>query len=191
MSDCLAGVAADVLKDCTSLPVRGLEKVAYLFNRDELTPTYDATNKRLVTALAVSTGNQGYKIEGFNLDMNAGHSLVTSETMPDKYAQTFNFAAWLLDAEAVNNLDQLEDVVVVVESKNQHNDGDGAFKIYGLETGLYKSADDHLANDNDGTRLVTLANRDGEASSASAHVFFDTDYATTKAALEALLVTQV
>lgn len=189
MSDCLLGISSDVLKDCTAPPVRGVEKIAYIYNRDDVTITIDPANRNLVTNIIPTSGNQGYKIEGKDLDMNAGHSIVTSETLPDKYLQTFNFAAWLLDSAATKNLDNLEDLVVVVESKNKNTgtSGDGTFKAYGVETGLYKNADDHTANDNSGSRLITLANKSEEESNVSSHVVFDTDYATTKQILTASL----
>lgn len=189
MSDCLAGISGDILKDCSKPPKRGIEKVAYVYNRSEVDITYDGTNKNLITNIVPKSGAQGYKIEGKDLDMNAGHSLVVSDTLPDKYLQTFNFAAWLLDSDATNNLDNFEDLVVVVESKNKYTDtsGNGTFKCYGAETGLYKSADDHTANDNSGSRLMTVSNRAEEESSVSSHIVFDTDYATTKALLDASL----
>lgn len=189
--DCLLGIASAVIKDCTDAPIRGVEKVAYAFNRSEATITYSGTNRNEITDIAILATKKGYKIEGKNLDMNAGHSLVASDTNVDKYAQTFNFAAWLLDAAETKNLDNLEDLIIVVESKKKFEDGDGTFKAYGVETGLYKTADAHMANDSDGTRLITLANRGGEESTVSSHVVYLTSYALTKAMLEALLVVQI
>jgi hypothetical protein len=188
--DCLTELAADVLKDCAEQPVKGLEKVAYVYNRKNVDVTYDVTDTKLITALVPKSGFQGYMIQGFNLDMNAGHSIVVSDNLPDKYLQTFNFAAWLLDSAQTQELDGLQDILVVVESKNKNvaGSGDGTFKAYGVETGLYKSADDHTANDNNGSRLVALTNRAEQESTVSSHVVLDTDYATTLTMLEASLV---
>ena len=189
MADCLFDLAADVIKDCDNQPVKGLEKVAYVYNRTKVTITYDVTDTKKITAIVPTSGNQGYKIEGFNLDMNAGHSIVVSDNLPDKYLQTFNFAAWLLDYAQTQNLDNLQDLLVVVESKNKNVDGsgDGTFKAYGVQTGLYKSADDHTANDNSGARLITVTNRAEQESTVSSHIVLDTDYATTETMLIASL----
>jgi hypothetical protein len=184
---CIQKLAAEILKSCDEQPVKGLEITAWAYNRTEIAITYDITDTKMITLIAPESGAQGYKIEGMDLDMNAGHSIVPSDTLPDKYLQTFNFAAWLLDYAQTINIDDMRDIVVVVESKNKNigGSGDGTFKAYGVETGLYKSADDHTANDNSGSRLVTLTNKAEQESTVSAHVVFDTDYATTKAMLVA------
>jgi hypothetical protein len=190
MANCLDGIKANVLNNCENSPIGGLEINAWVFNRADLTATVDGTNKNLVTALSVASTKQGYKIQGFKKNLNAGHDIVVSETNVDKYTHYFNFQAWLLDATAVNNLDGLSDLVVVVERLNKMTAGDGAFKIYGLDTGLYKSSDTERANDGDGNRIIEMTSQAGEEPTVSSHIFFDTDYATTKAALDGLLSVQ-
>jgi hypothetical protein len=190
MANCLAGITADVLNTCSEAPIGGLELNAWVFNRADVTATISATNKNLVTDIAVASGKKGYKIQGFKKNVNAGHDIVVSETNIDKYNHYFNFQAWMLDSVAVNNLDGLSDLVVVVERLNKMKAGDGAFKVYGLETGLYKSADTERSNDIDGNRNIEMTNQAGEESTVSAHIYFETSYAVTKAALDALLVIQ-
>ena len=94
---------------------------------------------------------------------------------------------WGLTGAEVEALDNLGDVVVIVENKQKGVAGDGAFEIYGLETGLHKSADTRRTNDNLGVQSIELTTRDGEDAAVSRHVFFKTDYAATKALVEALL----
>ncbi len=186
-TNCLIGIAADIINDCDAAPVAGLEAVAYVMNRADVTYTLDATNRNLLTALGTEVGKNAYKLQGFKKNMNAGHDIVVSETTIDKYTQYFKFESWLIDAATTLALDGLSDLVVVVETKNKGVAGDGTFQVYGLETGLYKSSDTRRANDIDGNRVVELTNQAGEESSVSYHVFYDTDYATTQGALEALL----
>lgn len=190
MANCLDGIKAAVLNECGSAPIGGLEINAWVFNRSDLTATVDGTNKNLVTDLSVAVTKQGYKIQGFKKNLNAGHDIVVSETNIDKYTHYFNFQAWMLDAEAVNNLDGLSDLVVVVERLNKMNSGDGAFKIYGLDTGLYKSSDTERANDIDGNRNIEMTSQAGEEPTVSSHILFKTDYATTKSLLDGLLTVQ-
>ena len=77
--------------------------------------------------------------------------------------------------------------VIIVKRKNKGADGNGPFQIYGLQTGLYKSSDTMRANTASGKRIIELTNQTEEESTVSYHVFYDTDYATTKGAVEALL----
>lgn len=187
-ANCLQGIALDIINDCDFTPRAGLETTQTVFNRADIdTITYDVSNKNLVTAITLKSGTQAYNIVGFKNSNNAGHDLVVNENAPDSYKQFFSPQVWKIDAETVKALDNLADIVVITENKNKGNAGDGAFEIYGLETGLYKSSDTRRTNDNLGIQTVELTTQDGEDSSVSRHIFFDTDYATTAAAVVALL----
>lgn len=189
-SNCNFGIAADILKDCSAPPTAGVEMVAYAINRRDIAGvTYDQSNPRLVTAITLASGTKAYKIENFKKEIDAGFDLVTSDTNIDKFNQYVKFEAWGIDSDTVKALDELSDLVVIVERKNKGADGDGPFQIYGLQTGLYKSSDTMRANTASGKRIIELTNQAEEESTVSYHVFFDTDYATTKAAVEALLET--
>lgn len=186
--NCNFGITADILKDCAAPPTAGVETVAYAFNRKDIdSVTYDPANSRVVSAIALTTGAQAYKIENFKKEIDAGFDLVTSDTNIDKFNQYVKFEAWGIDSDTVKVLDELSDLVIIVERKNKGADGDGAFQIYGLQTGLYKSSDTMRANTASGKRIIELTNQAEEESTVSYHVFFDTDYATSKAAVEALL----
>ena len=189
-TNCNFGIAADILKDCAAPPTAGAEMFAYAFNRRDIdSVTYDQSNPRLVTAITLADGAKAYKIENFKKEIDAGFDLVTSDTNIDKFNQYVKFEAWGIDSDTVKALDELSDLVIIVERKNKGADGDGAFQIYGLQTGLYKSSDTMRANTASGKRIIELTNQAEEESTVSYHVFFDTDYATTKAAVEALLET--
>lgn len=187
-SNCNFGIAADILKDCSAPPTAGTEMVAYAINRRDIVGvTYDQSNPRLVTAITLAPGAKAYKIENFKKEIDAGFDIVTSDTNIDKFNQYVKFEAWGIDSDTVKALDELSDLVIIVERKNKGADGNGAFQIYGLLTGLYKSSDTMRANTASGKRIIELTNQAEEESTVSYHVFFDTDYATTKAKVEALL----
>ena len=187
---CNFGIAADILKDCAAPPTAGVEMVAYAINRSDIAGvTYDQNNSRLVTGITLATGAKAYKIENFKKEIDAGFDLVTSDTNIDKFNQYVKFEAWGIDSDTVKALDELSDLVIIVERKNKGADGNGAFQIYGLLTGLYKSSDTMRANTASGKRIIELTNQAEEESTVSYHVFFDTNYATTKEAVEALLGT--
>ena len=189
-TNCNFGIAADILKDCSAPPTAGVEAVAYAFNRSDIdSVTYDQSNPRLVTAITLASKAKAYKIENFKKEIDAGFDLVTSDTNIDKFNQYVKFEAWGIDSNTVKALDELSDLVIIVERKNKGAGGNGAFQIYGLLTGLYKSSDTMRANTASGKRIIELTNQAEEESTVSYHVFFDTNYATTKAAVEAWLGT--
>lgn len=187
---CLTGIAANLVNDCTNQPTAGLEQVVYAFNRSELSGTKDSTNPNLITDLSVASTKQGYKIQGYKKTNNAGFDFEADETMPERYPQFFSSVIWGIDAATVKALNDLNDIVVVVENKNPGTSGDGKFEVYGFDTGLYKTNLTKRSNENGGTFTLEMGSLEGEAPTRSHYVFYDTDTATTKAALEALLSVQ-
>jgi len=190
MAACTPLISADILNDCANKPQAGAEQVAYVFNRADITATLDVANTNLATDLVVAVTKQGYKLTGFRKNLNAGSDVVVSETSPKKWNQFFSFFGWNVEADEVNNLDNIDDLVIVYESKAKGASSEGAFHMLGYNTGLYVSADTKRVNDNDGARSLELTNLAGEESPVSEHIVLDTDYATTLALLEALMVVQ-
>ena len=186
---CLDGITAAITNDCAKQPVRGLVREAYVMNRADASFTVDGTNSVLITAIAMASTKQAWKVTAYRQDMDAGFDLVVSENLPEKYAHYWKIEPWDENSDQIKNLDNLEDLVVVVEREGGSNkdSGDGAFQIYGLDLGLYKSSATQRANDNDGAPVYEFTSREGQQERHSKNIFFDTDYATTKAALEALL----
>lgn len=186
---CLEGITAGITNSCSKPPSRGLETEAYVFNRKDVSFTVDGSNPVLITAITNASTKQAYKITSYRQDIDAGFDLVLQDNLPEKYAHYFKVEPWDENSAQVKNLDNLEDIFVVVERKGNasKDSGDGAFQIYGLYMGLFKSSASQRANDNDGASVYEFTSREGEQETHSKYIFFDTDYETTKAALEALL----
>lgn len=184
---CATGIAKAITSDCTTQPVGGLEVAAYLFNRADMTITYDGTDTNKVTGIAAVGAALVYKITGVKKNLNAGHDRVIAEDLADTYKHFFSFKGFEFDVDSVANMDGLNDVCVVVEYKQKSTTGDGVFIAYGLKSGLYPAADTRRANDANGVRSLELTTRDQEGEPYSQFNVLITDYATTKAALEALL----
>lgn len=185
---CVKGITANIINDCDYQPKGGVEETVYAFNRSDIdTITYNATNKHIVEDITLASGKLAYTIKGFKKSSNAGYDMTVNENLPDTFKQYFSFQPWGNDAATVKALDNLSDLVIVTESKNKGVSGNGAFEIFGLETGLYKSSDSKRANDNNGIPTIEMTTQDGEDASVSRHILFDTDYATTKAILVGLL----
>lgn len=185
---CANGIFADIINDCEKSPVGGTEVDIILLNRADISAvTYNSTNKHIVEDIALKTGKQGFKHTGFKKSINAGHELVVTENMPDRFKHSLSILAWGIDGATIKALDNLADLVAIVEMKNKGNAGDGAFQIYGLETGLHKATDARKVNDNMGTRAIELTTNDGEAATVSYHSFYKTSYAVTKGLVDDLL----
>lgn len=184
---CIIGISKDITSDCSTSLSGGLEVEAWIFNRDELTPTYDVAEDNLLTSLAMVGVATGFKLTGVKKLLNCGHDIVVSEDRPDKYKHFFSFQGFEILAEDWRNLDDINDVVVVVELKDKNDTGEGVFQVLGLKKGLWKSADTQRSNDINGARNIEMTSLDGQEEPFARYVLLDTDYATTRALLEGLL----
>lgn len=183
---CVKGIAKDVLSDCDTSGVGGNEIKAWIGNRLEMVPTFDVTNLSLLTSLTMVATKQLYTITGVKKLLNSGHDRVVTENRPDKFGHYFSFEGFEFDAASVEGLDNLDDIVVIVESKDKPADGDGIFRVYGLKYGLYPSSDTMRANDANGARPIELTSQAGQEEKYSNYTLLATDYATTLALLVGL-----
>jgi len=188
---CIKGVVKSVVSDCSTSGIGGNEIKAWIGNRKEMTPTYDGTNPSLVADLDVVQGKKLFTITGVKKLLNSGFDRVVADDRPDKFTQYFAFQGFSFKAEDVEALDNIEDAVVVVESKDKTDDGDGIFRIFGLKNGLYPSSDTMRANDVNGARSLELTSLSGQEEPQSNYTLLKTDYATTLALLVALETTQI
>lgn len=185
---CIDGAIMDMINSCENTPIGELDEIMYVFNADELTAVKSLTLKSLVSDLTLPVGKKGYKIVGFKKDHDAGHELVASDTMPNTFDQNVDFAVWKKDAATISALTNLDNVVIVVENKDKGVAGESAFNIFGLDTGLFQSKNSRKANENSGITMISMS---AKGQRVPFYNLFNTDYATTKALLEALLIAQV
>lgn len=186
---CENRINKNITSNCETSTTAGIEQdKIYLFNRKDITATFDTTQKNKVTALSVATGAKGYYAKGTKKLNTAGFELVTGD-YGDSWKNTLSLVGFEFDSESALNFDTMGDIVAVVE-RNDGTSGDGAFLILGLVNGLHQATNTWNANDNNGTRQMTLESLDGAGEKFSYYVFDAGTYATSKAALEALLTTQ-
>jgi hypothetical protein len=184
---CTSGIAKAITSNCTTQPVGGLEVTAYLFNRDEMTITYDGTTPNKVTGIAAVGAAVMYQLSGWKKNINAGHDRTISDDIGDTFKHYLALKEFSFASDDVLNFDGLGDICAIVEYKEKSTTGDGVFVGYGFKSGLYVTSDTRRANDANAIRSLELASRDQEDEPYSQYNVLITDYATTKAALIALL----
>ena len=184
---CSLKIAKDVLNSCDDIPRAGLEPVAWVINREDIdTVTYDSTVDNLVEAITLNSGTYAYQVTAVKKEGNAGFDLSVSDDTADTYLNYFSFKPYEADAESVKNIDDMQDIVVIAELKGSKTEG--CFVIYGLENGLYKSSGTQRRLDNNGLPIYEFQTEEGQGERYSRFVFWDTDYATSKTVLEALIM---
>ena len=161
-----------------SRSVKGLKNKTWVFNRGEWTVT--KTNNTFTLAkigAVVAFTAQGCK--DYN---NAGHEATIFENLCTAFKHKWSLSVTEADgntaakAAARANIDAADDIFVCVETN------DGTILGYGLDYGLWKTAQSQMANDNNALEAVEFATREGMEEKYSAY------YCTmTSAQLDALL----
>lgn len=191
MADCLESVIQDVVATCDVQGNGGNEIKAWLLNlEDKFSLTFDVTNPSKITSIvntgAVSSGVKAYTLTTSRKGINTGSDLVSEVGRGDRYTHFAAFSAYAMKAADVEAIDKMNNFMIIVESRDKTDDGDGVFKAYGVKYGLFKSADTNRANDANGSRPLEFTSQEGDTEKWSSYTVIDTDYATTKALLEGL-----
>ena len=192
MASCVGNIAGNIQLNCDS-PIEGgyTGRGVYIPMEAVPTPTRDATNPRIVTAISIATGakvvlidNEGSApFEGSNTTGNADAGYprfvkqIAGLRLPERGA---DFAAKVLEPLVKSG----RGGVLVLEKVDRV--GDGSFEIIGLQSPA-KVVDPSTVvrseSENGGAWTLTLQSNEVYAET----VLFDTDYETTLAKFEALL----
>ena len=184
---CPKRITANVVSDCSTQPVGGVELVAYIGNRLDINPVYDSQNKVKVTGFTMVSGKVLYKYSGAAKNLEVSSIGSTDDTIGDTWVHKMMFPVFDFTSANVAMVDNMSDLVIFVEYKQKNTTGDGVFVCYGLASGLYKTKDERNSKVSNGVRLMEYSTRDQEGEPVSQYNLIKTDYATTKALLEASL----
>lgn len=187
-------ITASILRDCETPIVGGNNTTLYLVNKDDISSvTRDGSNTNLITAIALKYGKTFFKYEGSKAQSNSlePEQHYTRKKYSIGFDHVLNVKIFSATSDTKAELEQLANglVVAIVENNYRGDDGDGAFEIYGLSQGLEVSALDRVLADADtqGAFSIVLKTPEDNKEPHLPATFFDTDYDTTKAALEDLL----
>lgn len=187
---CSKLIADNIGVDCDNPIFEGLENIAYIINKSDIASiTYSGTNKHIVTALALTSPAKAFKVYNpVKTPMDGTQSALAEGDVNNKFDNTVQFLV-LNDGPDVAKdvIDPLAngEFIVVVANKWENTNGDNKFQIFGLHQGLKATAIQrgNTTADQNGGHLVTLTET---GAPTYGMYFFDTDIATSRAALEAL-----
>lgn len=183
---CSSALAGNLASDCDNPRIAGYEQIGVIFNRADVNwanLAVSASNPRIIEAIAAAAGKKPYALynnKNNPVPFDGTNTTYNSDT--DQYDKTLQFyyegIGGGVSADVVEPLKGGEYIAIL--QRKDHR-GDGSFQVFGYQSGLKANA--QVQDETTGYWLMTMA-----CSEPSAEVsFFDTDYATTKAAFDALV----
>lgn len=191
-TSCAADIAGNIAQNCANPIVPGYTGRGILINwSDAPVLTVSGTNPRIITAITLSAGVKVAVVDnaGFEAPFTGSTTASTGDDGVVRYDKTavlnipLRGAAVAKDIVEPLNRSALG-FLLILEKKDKV--GNGSFEIIGAEQGLKANPDGIQRNEyeNGGSVVATMSTRENFFET----VFFDTDYATTLAAFEALMV---
>ena len=159
---CSTNLIADIINDCTARPVKGIYPTTWVIPFDGR--KYEKTNN-LITSLTSPSG-VFRKIESNKFGLNVSSELVTNDVKSNGYLHKFS---GILSQVGNKELDELDGIIVVVKKGT-------TYMVYGLQNGLWKSAQSRTANDNSGMLTVEFSSR-ADMEEDYSEYYFDTSSA--------------
>lgn len=190
-TSCAGTVASSIQKNCSSPIVGGYTGRGVLIDLANVTPTFtvDSQNPRLITAIALGSGDKYIAVDNVWTDAFTGSNTASSaDNGRAEYTKTYAFRIPQRGAGVSKDLveplvDSPLGYIAILEKMDRS--GDGSFEIVGYKKALKVNADGIARNEyeNGGDITVTMSTVEPwfEVS------LFATDYATTKTAFEAML----
>lgn len=173
----------------------GIEDVVYIFNQDEITLTFDATNPLIVTGLTAVSSAKVYKFEGTNNSFNTMSKLAKTPVGP-RYTEEIDFNIAGFSVNIKTQLMAMGYGRVCAIAVNNYKSSDSAIELFGAVNGLILTdAERSAADENlDGGYKLKLTNPDKlrepypPRAVSIAPTSGAATYASTIAAIEALVV---
>lgn len=183
-------ITANIAKSCTNPVQAGTRDRGIIINFDDiLAPVYAADGETVVDITLVS-GAVGYEIDGQNNSIEPKSSLVEQgfNNMFDHEVMMKGFDVSPVTKNQVNSMKDGR-FVIITENYFRGVAGNAAFEVYGLTTGLEVTELERDPNSEETQgafhfKFATKKNKEPK----TANTFFLTDYTTTKALVDAILV---
>lgn len=188
-------ITSGALFNCDTPIAPGVDERLILINKDDFddaTVTFDAMDDFIITNIVLAAGGkQGFSFEG-NRQSNNPQYLFVPQTVAVGYDHQIDFLAFDISAVQKDNLEKmaLGKMVAIVENNRGRGNGDNFFEVYGSEVGMEVITLTRIPSDleTQGAFSIQLKTSDNAGKEPKMPpTWFETDYDTTKALVDALL----
>lgn len=189
------GIKLGSIYDCDNPLVAGVNQRLILMNQDDweaAIKTYDVTLPSLLTDVVLPQGKQGYAFEGIRTSLKPQSAYIPGTTSVG-YDHQLDFIVFDISQEQKDNLEEmgLKKVVGVVQNINAVGNGNSVFEVFGGGVGLELITNVRINDDQEtsgGFAISIKTSDNGGKEPKLPTSWWDTDFNTTKAKVDALLV---
>ena len=184
------GLGANIKNNCDN-PVQAgtVDRLVVINFADLLSVTRDPTTKE-ITGIVLNSGAVAYEIDGQNNSIEPMAQMV-EQGFNNMFDHAVRAKGFDIDQAVKNELDTAKDgrFICICENYYRGDSGNTAFEIYGLTTGLEitEIARDPNSEETQGAFDIYFFTKKNKEPKLPV-TLFDTDYATTKAIVDGLLV---
>jgi len=186
-------ITANLTINCDSPLQAGSEDRLILINRsdwDDAAVTYNVSNNGIIENVVLASGVVGFSYDGKNNSIAPKYELV-KQTYADVYNHEVNFKVFDASPVAKEQMELLAkgQMVAIVQNKYKGTDGNAAFEVYGVDSGLICTQNiREITNvENGGAFDLILKSDEASLEPKLPRTFFITDFATTKAIIDGLV----
>jgi len=191
MSTICGGISANIQKSCTVPLQAGTRDRAVIFNfEDKATVVFNATNVNTIEDLTLAFGKDAFVIDGLKNSIAPMTALVPVGPY-NMFDHTVKVLGFDISPAIKEQLNAMKDgkFIIVTENYFRGANGDSAFEVFGLTTGLELSILTRDGNNADtqgafDMTFTTQLNKEPNLPNA----LFITSYALSKAVVDSLLV---
>lgn len=189
MATCGA-ITAGASYDCDNPLQPGVNPRVWLINKDDIASTTVGSNASVITAMTLKATKAAYAFEGMRQSVDPQVQFVP-QTFAVGYDHILNIQVFDISSTQKLNLEKmaLGKMVAIVENANVAGNDDSVFEVFGLGVGMEVVTLTRLSKDSEtmGSFSIGLKTSDNEGKEAKLPLsFWNTNYATTLAAIEAL-----
>jgi len=187
MSICPFTIGANYNCDAPLQP--GLLNYILLINKSDISNV--AISSGVATSITLKPGKVAYKFEGLRGSFDASYEQRNSGNFAVGYNHIIEMTVFDISSDQKMNIQKmaLNEMVAITFLINSPGNSNTFFEIYGLGAGLESSQITRVSRDNEymGAFRVTLQTSESLIETAMPVTYFNTDYDTSLADLQALL----
>ena len=191
------GIDIGAAYDCDNPVTAGVNQRLILIDKqvfDNAVVTYDVGTPNLITNITLGiVGDAGFAFQGVRKSLNP-QSAFSPTSVTVQYDHQVDFLCFDISAAQKNNIEKMgtSPVVAIVENSNSIGNADSVFEVFGTGVGMFLQAGPLRINgDLESSGAFTLSLKSSDDFGKEPHMpnsFWDTDYSTTKAKVDAILI---